>query len=194
MTSNFVIWKYRALDGACVLQDLRGLDQTFRLNNGTSLQQGFPGDVSLHMNPDFPNDLLLTDNLLNSDMIIVASAKLKALIDSRQPAKVEYLPVRIIDHKERVASADYFIVHPVDPVECIDENQSEYKTKRNDPGSIRSISRLVLDETRIPADRSLFRLKRFWDITLVRRDLADAISAAGTTSVEWLELSGYPEE
>jgi hypothetical protein len=158
MPSNFVIWKYKSVDGACVLQDLRGLDQTFRLNNGTPLAQEFPGDVSLHMNPDFPDDLLLVDNLLNSDMIIVASARLKACIEASKVEKVEYLPVSIIDHKGRVVSSEYFIVHPVEPVECIDENLSEYRVKRSDPDSIRSFKTLVLDEARIPANRALFRL------------------------------------
>ena len=40
----------------------------------------------------------------------------------------------------------------------------------------------------------MFRLKRFWDITLVRRDLANAITAAGFTGVEWLEVSNYQED
>lgn len=193
MASNYVIWKYKSVDGACLLQDLRGLDQTFRLNDGTSLIDDFPSNVTLHMNPDFQNDLLLVDNLQNSDMIVVASARLKSFIEANNLVKVEYLPISIVDHKGRTASSEYFVVHPLEPIECIDENLSEYRVKRSDPDIINRIAALTLDENLIPENRSLFRLKRFWVITLVRRDLADAITAAGFTGVEFLELSNYPE-
>ena len=194
MASNYVIWKYKSEDGACVLQDLRGIEQSFRLNNGTRLASDFPAEVTLHMHPDFPDDILLVDNLLNRDQLIVASARLKNLLAAQGLANVEYLPVSIINHRERVASKDYFIIHPVDPIECVDENLSEYRMSRVDPDSIRSFSALALDENRIPAERALFRLKRFWDITLVRRDVASAITAAGFTGVDWLELLSYPED
>lgn len=192
MQSNYVIWTYRSVDGACALKDLRGLDKTYRLNNGTPLAAQFPVDVELHMHPDFPNDILLPDNVLNADMLIVASPRLQECVRSQSPPEVEYLPVRVIDHKGRVASRDHAIIHPVHPVDCIDVQQSVFETNLIDPDDIESFEKLVIDETRIPGERTLFRMKGFWGITLVRRDLAAAISAIVPTGLEWLDLDEYP--
>ena len=90
MTSSHVIWQYKTVEGACGLQDISGFERTFRLNNGTPLADEFPADVALHMHKDFPDDLLLVDNILNLDCLIVASRRLKSAIEAQQLAHVEY--------------------------------------------------------------------------------------------------------
>ena len=92
-----MIWKYKSVPDACVLKDFKGLDKTFRLNNGTPLADGFPAGVSFHMDPDFPHDLPIVDNVLNADMVIVASRRLCEAVTALVPAGVEYLPVDPVD-------------------------------------------------------------------------------------------------
>lgn len=192
MSSNFVIWKYKSVTGGCALKDLKGLERAFRLNNGSSLQQDFPPDVALHMDPDYPDDLLVTDNVLNADQVIVASARLRECVQAHAPAEVEYLPVTLMDHKGRAASKEHCILHPIKPVDAIDKDQSVFETGLIDPDDIESFEKLVLDETRIPADRSLFRLQGFWGLTLVRRDLADALEREGFSGLAWQAVQDYP--
>jgi hypothetical protein len=193
LNSNFVIWKYKSVPDACVLKDFRGLEKTFRLNNGTPLAQGFPSDVSFHMDPDFPNDLLIVDNVLNADMVIVASQRLCEAVRSLVPSGVEYLPVNIVDHKGRVASKDHCIIHPVHPVDAIDKDQSVFETNILDDDDIESFEKLIVDESRIPADRKLFRLLGFWGLTLVHRDVAKALDQQGFKGLGWQRLEDYPE-
>lgn len=193
MSGNFVIWQYRPVAHACVLKQLDGIDKQFRLRNGTSLQNEFPGGVYYRMHPDFPSDLLLIDNILNSKQLIVASQKLKEAIEKHQPPKVEYLRMGILDHKGRIASDNYFFIHPIEPVDCIDRSQSIFEEDSVDPESIDSFKRLVIDESKVPSERKIFRLKGFWDITLVRRDLAEALDKEGFSGLGWLEVSDYPE-
>ena len=192
MLSNYVIWTYKSVDGACALKDLRGLEKSYRLNNGTPLAAHFPPDVELHMHPDYPNDILVPDNVLNADLVIVASPRLQECVRSHSPPEVEYLPVRVIDHKGRLASAEYAIIHPLHPVDCIDRQRSVFRISPIKPDSIKSFEKLVLDESRIPRERMLFRMQGFWGITLVRRDLATAISSMGFTGLEWLGIDEYP--
>jgi hypothetical protein len=194
MTAKYLIWTYERVPSACVLDELAGLDKTSRLNHGVPLLAQFPENVSFHMHGDFPKNLLLVDNLLNSDQVIVASSRVKEFLEARAVPQVEYLPVRIIDHKRKVASKDYFIVHAVDPVDCIDTKKSAFKMSRINPQRFDRFERLVIDESRVPADRQLFRLKNFGDVTLARRDLADALKQAGFTGIGWVELSEYPDK
>ncbi|GAA5182349.1 hypothetical protein GCM10025771_31430 [Niveibacterium umoris] len=191
--SNYLIWKYESYPGSCVLKDMTGLDMTYRLNDGTPLAFGFPSNVSIHMNPDYPDDLVLGDSLRNSDMLIIASARLKDILAARQIPKLEFLPVSIIDHKGSIASSDYAVIHPVDPVDCLDREKSIYETGFLDPDAIGDISKLVLDEALIPPDRQIFRLAGYWDLNFARRDLAEALTAAGLTGIRFIELSAHPE-
>ena len=194
MSDDYVIWNYKTEPHAAVLKKLAGLEDEFRLQDGTHLQEGFPRDVAYHMHPDFPNDIALVDNMLNLDKVIVASPRLTTAIKGRQPAYVEYLPLAVIDHKGRAASRDYCIVHPVDPVDCIDRERSVYTEDDILPGGIDSFKKLVLDETRIPADRALFKLQGFWDITIARRDLAEALDAGKFTGLTWQRIDEYPRK
>ena len=89
MSDEYVIWKYESVPFACVLKPLVGLDNSFRLLEGAPIQNGFPNTVQFHMDPDFPNDLVMPDNLLNPDLCIVASGRLAAALHARNVALVE---------------------------------------------------------------------------------------------------------
>jgi hypothetical protein len=189
--SPLVVWTDKAEKHGCALKDLSGVDDVWELLDGLPRAERFPDDASYSMHPDFPDDTLLTDSLINSDMLIVASPKLKAFVEARKLKKVEYLPLRIIDHKGKVASKDYFIIHPIEPVDCLDLEASGAIRSTIDTETIRKVKRLVLDESKLDPDRELFRPKGFYRATLVRRALAQAIDAAGFTGVRWTELDKY---
>jgi hypothetical protein len=86
-------------------------------------------------------------------MVSVVSKKLRDAIASRKPEHVEYLRVSIIDTLGRVLSTDYSIMHPTEPVDCIDRERSDFKESRIKPGRISRFKKLVIDESRIPPDR-----------------------------------------
>jgi uncharacterized protein DUF1629 len=192
MPHDYLVWKYQPVPGACILQDLDGFEDTFRLAQGEPLAATFPADVRFHMNPDFPNDLLLADNLENTDLCLVVSAKLREALEKRKLSHVEYLPVSIINHRGRVASKDYSIVHPLNPVDCIDRDKSVFKESRIIPGRIDRFKKLVVNKARIPEDRTLFHMKDFSDIAVVRNDLAKALDAERFRGLGWQPLAQYP--
>ena len=194
MSDEFFVWQYRPVRGACVLNEFSGLDESFRLAEGVPLQEGFPGNVAFHMDPDFPDQLKLVDNLSNSDDCMIASPRLRQAIEDHQPAKVEYLPVSIIDHRGRVASSEYVIVHPIDPIDCIDRERSKFEESAITPGLISYLDKMVIDGTRVPPDRAIFRLKDFWAATLVRADRAKSLAAQGFSGLDFVPASKFPEK
>lgn len=191
MIENYVIWQYKTVAGACGLQDITGFEKTNLLSGSHPIATEFPEDVALHMHKDFVDDLLLTDNVLNLDRLIIASARLKSALEAQQISHVEYLPVRIIDHRGRVASKDYFIVHPINHVARIDEQASDFKMSMIKKDRIQSFKRLVLDKSSIPDDRKIFNLHNFTKATFVRRDLANALSADNFSGLGWSEIADY---
>ena len=54
------------------------------------------------------------------------------------------------------------------------------------------LKKLVLDESRVPAERSLFLVKHIDYIIFMRDSLIKAIEAKGLTGISFLEISAYP--
>jgi len=193
MASKYVVWQYKNIDGMVSLGDLTNLPKTSRLLYGKPVADGYPSDVSMAMRADRPDDTVLTDSLLNTDSIIVASEKVVDVLRGKEIAKVEYLPVAIIDHRGKKVKTSYFIVHPLELVdEIVDGKASGGKTHPMDPGEFLTIKKLVLDEKKIPADRALFRAAQYPSPVIVRRDIAEALDAAGVVGPRWVEPSAFP--
>jgi hypothetical protein len=193
MANDFLVWDSAVVPNACCLSQLINVEDQFELPKGVPRAASFPTDAAFTMDADFPHDTLLTDNLVNTDRLIVASPRLKAFLESQALSNVEFLPVTILDHKGRAASRDYCIVHPIDLVDCVDVQQSDLEWSIIDPSSIDTVTRLVIDETRLDPRVALFRPKPFYDVVLARRPLAEAIDAQGFSGIRWIELSSYPE-
>ena len=188
--ANFVVWKNVRVPHACNLTDFN-VQNTFPLRWGEPLAESFPPDAALAMHPDDPYDTLLVDSLANTELLVIGSQRLAELFRSRAVPCVEYLPVTVFDHKGRPTKPAYFILHPVQPVDCLDLERCGPAYSEILNYVIDRVSRLVIDEARIPADRVFFRCRGFYRAILVRRDFAAAISAAGMTGVRWLELEDF---
>ncbi|AKV01126.1 hypothetical protein AKJ09_07789 [Labilithrix luteola] len=191
--SNYVIWRFESYPKALALKDLSGLEKSYRINNGEPLEASFPSNVTYHQHADYPDDVALGDTLLNSDMLIVGSKRLASFLASRSIPKLESLPVRIVDRKGSELSSEYSIINPIEPIACLDTGASVYETDLLDPDSIDNVTKLVLDESKIPADRLIFRMQGYWNTTFVHRSLAQAIAAQTFSGIRFLELSAFPE-
>jgi hypothetical protein len=176
-----------------MLGSLQGVEDSYELINGISRAANFPDAAQFSMDPDFPDDTLLIDNLLSDEFLIVASSRLVRLVREVVPSHLECLPVSIINHKGKIASRDYRIINPIEPIDCLDLPRCLPKWGTINPESIKSVARLVLDEAKIPESRWMFRPKAFRRVTLVRRELAERIEAEKFTGVRWVELQDYPE-
>src|SRR5215475_10874348 len=64
---NYFIWQIQRVPHQCVLNAFTGVSKKYTLFQGIPLSKSFSPDAAFHMDPDFPKDLLLTDNMLNSD-------------------------------------------------------------------------------------------------------------------------------
>lgn len=193
MQSNYLIWTRDIVEGACALSGMTGFDDDWKLIYGESVIQEFPAKARFTMDPDSPRDVLLTDNLYNGDMQIVASQKLCELIEGLHPAAIEYLPVPIYNHKKRAIKEPYVLVHPLEPVDCLVVDACEPEWGRINKKAIERVKHLVIDEKLIPPERLLFRPQLFCKVILVHRSLAQKIDAANLTGVRWVELADYPE-
>ena len=97
----------------------------------------------------------------------------------------------IINHKGRLEAAEYFIVNPLDVIDCVDREASETKADILNKKMIRSCKRLVLREDVIPTELKIFRLGFWSGRIIIRRELADSMQAAGLTLMKFFEPEKY---
>lgn len=191
MKSRYVIWTTKNEPDCCVLEGLCGVDKRYQLRNGISRYDDFPESASFSMNPDLPHNVLLRDNLRNTSVMKVISKRFKEMLEQYGVQKVEYLPVTIINHKGRVASRDYFILHDIDPVDCLDKKKCGVTMSVVKPENIDEVEMLILDDRKVDLARQIFRPRYFSDVTLVSRELAAAIDSKGFTGISWMELEDW---
>lgn len=191
--SNYVIWENKMVANSCVLDQLHGMDEEHKFREGVSLAETFPENAFYTMDPDFKNNTLMTDCMFNTDELIVASRAVRNFLERQGVKKVEYLPVKILNHKRKAVKEEYFIVHPVDNVDCLNVERCGATWSEMLEGQIDKVERLVLDEAKIGPERVLFRCRQFYLVTLVRRDLAEAIAREAFSGMRWVELEKYPE-
>lgn len=191
--SNYVIWTQKSVNYACILDQFENVEKQFQFRKGISRINGFPANACFTQDMDFPNNTLLIDNLVNTNSLIVASERLKKFLEKQALPHVEYLPVTILDHKGKVASDCYYIIHPIDSVDCLDVDKCGPTWGRIAKDSIKTVDRLVLDEDKIDPERKMFRLQKFLLPVIVHRELAEAIDQEGFEGVRWVDIDDYPE-
>jgi hypothetical protein len=192
-TSNYLIWERAILPGACSLSGMTGFPQAWKLKDGESLPDGLPPSARFDMHPDRQDDVALTDSLYNINMVIVGSQRLRQFLEAKALPDVEFLEVPVFNHKGRLVEPPFSIVHPVNPVDCLDAQASEAEFDLIDSDVIDQVARLVIDESRIPADRLLLRPKGYYRVILVHRQLAAELDAVGMQGIRWVELSAWPQ-
>ena len=168
---KFLMWGSQYIEGKCVLMEPKGMKDGFELSEGVPRQKGWPDRVVCAMNPEFAKDLELADNMFGTSLVII-SKKLRDVLTDNGVIGVEFLPVQVMDHKKKLASADYFILNPPSLVDCIDIDASQVKFSPLDPETISRCNELVLKEAAVPKDVKVFRPKFLSHHILVRADLA----------------------
>jgi hypothetical protein len=185
----YLVWRGGIVkDGICKLEHgfsartADGEQLSELVDDGRPCADRWPAGVGIPMDPSFKKDTKLVD-CLNTGQVLIVSGRARAFLDDKKVTHVEYLPVRILDHAGKEASADYFIANPTAVVDCIDLDASEADRDDNfeEGGTnvITGCAQLILREDAIQSGTHVFR-PRYWEyLTLIDRALADEMKAAG---------------
>jgi hypothetical protein len=189
--TGLLVWRDIQLPGYCVLGSPR-LWSTRKLHAGESVADEYPGGLVYRMDDLFPDDILLRDNFHVAGQILV-SGKLKAHLQARLPGHaIEFPQVSINNHKGRLASDDYYILHPLGLCDCIDLEQSKVQwNPLRKKELILSCKGLAFKPGSIPPELQLLR-PRYWGFNLLTtRAFADELVAAGFTGLHFFDAIGF---
>jgi hypothetical protein len=193
MSGDFLIWSDKAERGAAVLRDFRGFEDTHSFRGSKPLADVFPPDAAFHMDPEAPHDLVLPDNVRNTALVTLVSRRLREAMTDFGVKDIEYLPVKVFNHKNRLASDSHVIARTLDLVDAIDRDKSVFEPHPFLEGRLDAVDRLVVDPARVPKHKSVFRLDGYPDLLLVTPAIAQALDRGGFTGLEWLPLDEYSE-
>ncbi|MGC4085933.1 MAG: hypothetical protein QM736_28350 [Vicinamibacterales bacterium] len=171
-----------AVRGGCSVTYLSDRQFVWELATGVPLANVWPADMTFSMNPERPKDVSLIDAIDNLEGRLLASPRLVAALQEHALTDVEYLPVTVLDHKGRVASKDYRIVHCCRVVDCVDQQRSTFKWDGLERPSM-VVSTLVLNPQALTDDMRLIRPQFVPGKMLFRADLMQALNAQKFTGL-----------
>lgn len=191
MAAEPLVWEWDVGERFAVLGSIRNVKDAYEIAKGIPRAKGFPKNALFEMDPKFSKYVALSDNMKNGERMLVVSKKLKELIEGRGPSQVEYLPVGILNHKKKPVGEEYWIVHPVAVVDCIDVKSSTIRWNRIDPEKIASCSKLVLKPKALDGKHLLFRPRHLEYYVMILPELADAIHEAGFSGLRFTAATSF---
>lgn len=180
--SEFLLWSSDYIEGSCVVKPPAGIEKAYQLDEGISRAKGWPADVACKMDPEFPKDIALVDNLYGAGAALV-SERLRDALLKEQTKEIEFLPLRIVNHKGRTEPEPYFLMNPLGIVECIDIDASGVSWSRTDSSLISHCDQLVIEAEAVPESKKIFRPKHWSRLILVRASLFTKLRSAGFTGL-----------
>jgi len=175
------------------LESISEVEDFHNLKFGVSMKDGFPEKASMAMDRESPKDLGLADALWNTSSLLVVSDKFRKALDGIPGAlhENEVLNVKIVNHKGRAVKEQYFIIHQLNHPPAVDEARTKGKRSKLAPEKFQFVEKMVLDESKVPEDRMLFRVKQYYSVPFVRADLADKLEPLGLTGFEIREIDAH---
>lgn len=155
----------------CILRNgPQGIEHiTYKMMSGEPIRPEYPDDAQIAMS-EKEDGMVLGGLISNTCSLFIVTRAVKDLILAHDRAhdQLECLPVKILNHKKRVASSDYFIINPLGTEDCLDQKRSIIK--RTKKGSVIAVKEMVLDERKINPDKALFRPKENHHAYIARAD------------------------
>ena len=179
--TNIFRWDCSVPKGVAGFTTLKGIDHQWAIDiaEGRKLKGEFPSDDAyFQMDPERPRDVKLGEQHYNLERMVVIGPRLSEFVRTLKEPSIQLLGVKILDHKKRVASRDFNVVHTSRIVDCLDPDASKAIWNPLAPDQMMGWSTLELR----PGDHDfpkIFRVRRIPRFIFVREDTAQAIEDLG---------------
>lgn len=182
---RYLVLKNDYQEGHCVLGALQNVPRDEDILAGLPRSDGFPDDAYYEMSHELPKDIQVPDSACAMIHFVVSPRLAQALADDPGlgASRIEFLPVKIKNHKGRFVRGIFFVLNPLDIVDAIDIAASGARFNLIEPTEIATVDRLVLRDLADPP--AVFRPLHFRRLVLVREDVAGRLLAAGLTGLQF---------
>lgn len=119
------------------------------------------------------------------------SQKALAAVRSVGETSYEEYPVTLITKSKKRDEESTRIIHLLSNISCMDKKASEYEVNEEDENDIRRIHKLVLDKTKIPGSRHLFRLAESATVIVASDALVKKLEKVNVRGVKFVKPEEY---
>ncbi len=147
---------------------------SWKIIKGASIEDEYPESAAVRMSDQAPGRVL-TDFIGNEELCLIVSKRIKELFESIVSCHTEYLPLSIINHKNRVASKEYFYINPIGTLDALNHDQSVIKYLDGDKDRIVRVRKFVLSQKKLSDAPDLFRIKEKPTKYVISQKLLDAL-------------------
>jgi hypothetical protein len=187
---KYVVFTVAVPKGVCRLRTIDKVDAWPEMQAGRSQAGKFPGDASFEMDSRVPKDIKVADALFNTNAFLVVSGRFKSFLEeSNALAKNEVFEVAIVNHKGRKEPDPFYLVHQIEHPFAADTAQTVGVPNGLVPGTYLTLSKLVLDESKIDPALAIFRIAEFPRAIFFRRDFAEKVTAQSFSGVSFTEIA-----
>ena len=165
----------------CLIEDkpigtgLRSVDAD-NPTRGEKAAHLYPADARVYMSTKWKGTKL-PDFVSNVESLLIVSRRVKEVIEKINQRPIEYIPISIHDQKQKLASADYFIVNPLGCFDILDFDACD--VDRDEKGAVYAVHKMVFSASKMKGKQipDLFRPKG--DVTqyVISRNIARELIA-----------------
>ncbi len=122
----------------------------------------------------------------------IISNELKKIFESAAGSDFEFLPITILNQRDKVESTEYVIAHPLSVVDAIDVEKSIFKFSPITPGKFQTWQKIILNEEKVPQEIEIFRFKQIFKAIIISDPLKQRIEAdEAITGVKFIPLDKF---
>lgn len=187
MSFDHVFWGFARLPNNAFMGGISDSAASVELRYGREVGDTYPSDVTIHVDPTKPDKTIVGEVLRNLSCHVIVSRRLKEFLAEKDLPDVEYLPLKVYNHKNRLVQKEYFIVNPFRPQACLNIPACGFSWRAEPGRDPRHIDQFVVDESNCTSLPLLFRPEPLFSYVLIHRELAQAIDEAGFEGNFWIE-------
>ncbi|MBU8897877.1 DUF1629 domain-containing protein [Corallococcus sp. M34] len=186
MAEYFILTAEPLRDGCVIDRFPEGTDDIWQATEGVLLGSSLTREpLRLSMSKRIGGKAI-SDAIENTLGYLIISERVRNILESYANAAIEFVPVRLINHKGREEPHKLFIANILRTTDCVDREASLYEESALAPGQFTRITKLVLDPTRIDLSDDIFRIASRPRIIIVTTRLAADLRASGAVGLDLL--------
>lgn len=141
----------------------------------------YPSEPKVLLREEHPGIKLTSLLSTTVNYLIVSSAMRKVIEGLCTGVEMEYLPIHLYDHRERLYTKDYCIINPLGALDCLDVEASGIEYGKE--GSVIDIQEFILDAAKLEKAPPLFRIDKQPARLVVDERFMQAVAEHGFTNV-----------
>lgn len=188
MASPYQVFRPAYISGSCTMHNPRHVPHDYKLFDCLPFAHLAPDGLNATFT-DEPDRRERCDIINSPTNLLVISERLHDFLQQAlNDEPIEFIPIHFIDHKATPISEKYWAVNALEPVDCLDKEQSIYEPHAMDETMLVNVKKIVLKEEKMIPKRRLFKIEGI-DLFIFSNDLVEEMS--GFTNLAWHPLDKY---